>query len=182
MVTATSNNYIAVATSVGAWVPNPSTVGQVSGDAFFQWACNDATKNGVQLSDPDTQAQVNTSTLYLNSPMKFLEATPGGETVVAASAQMFQDLGKPGSDGNVLGADLNGVVSSTTTVFGAAANALVLDIEFGAMGFSQLGAGGLQPFGEFGKNVGTACGSLSGATQTGFVNAIGNSLNTAFHS
>ena len=49
------------------------------------------------------------------------------------------------------------------------------------MGLAQLGAPGLQPFGDFGGSVGATLGSLSGAPLERLAGAVGDSLSAAFH-
>ncbi len=148
---------------------------------FNQWGAAEASKSGQSLGDPTVQANVDTATLYQTSLMKFLHTIPGGDdVVVAASAQLLADLNNPAAGAGQVAQDLQGVVGMSTVVLGAPATAVVFQIEFGAMGFALLGAPGLQPFGDYGKNVGAACGALSGPAQAGFVAAVATSLGS-FH-
>lgn len=172
---------ISSATSAGAFSPAPGAPADAESDAFVQWAAADAAKRGLDLDDPGRQAQITQAALYQKGLMDFLAKAPGGGGAVAASARLFQSLDSPSAGAQQVGAALAGMAEAASASFGPEASPLLFRVEFGAMGLAQLGAPGLQPFGDFGGSVGTALGSLSGPPLERLAETVGDSLSAAFH-
>lgn len=147
----------------GAYVPSPTSLPDIAGNAFFAWASTrDAEADlNINVNDPNVQAQINTATLYLKGTMDFvLSHSPAlGGNVVAATAGLFTDLN---SRGGTVSGDLLSIQQNAQSAFGSSAP--VLGAVFGAIGFALAGAPGQQPYQQFGQSIGNA---LDGAGLAG---------------
>jgi len=148
----------------GAYVPSPTSPVDIAGDAFFNTAWDSAP--GANINDPNAQTQVNTATLYLKNNMSFvLSASPtyGGD-VVAATAAFFSDLYIAGSTGSTDASvktinDLISIEQNAKAGFGSSVP--VMSAIFGAAGFVDNGAPGLQAGQQFGQGLGASMDSAS---------------------